>query len=315
MNTRTWLLADMGGTHTRCALLPPSGRLAGTKVFANRDFAGPIELFRDFLDGIPDESRPTSALLAVAAPVTGQQLRMVNLDWEIDSKALARAFGWARVQLMNDFAALAHALPALETEDLAPVGGGRPVAGAARVVLGPGTGLGTAALLEADGRCIALAGEGGHTTLPAATEEEARVIAFARALHGHCSAERLVSGPGLSLLHEALHGQAGVAPAQIAARADAGDAEAAASLEMLFQLLGTVASNLALVFDARGGVYIGGGIVPRHLERFAASGFRKRFSDKGRYRQRLEEIPTCVITAAQPALVGLARYARQQASG
>lgn len=303
----------MGGTHTRCALLDLAGRTTAPVVYENRAFPAPEALFTDYVRSLP--RRPDSALLAVAAPVSGNEANMVNIDWHVSGPRLCEQLGWQRVELVNDFVALAHALPALGPPDLHPAGGDRPAERAPRIVLGPGTGLGTAALVQCDGHELALAGEGGHTTLPAATEEEARVIAFARARHGHCSAERLLSGPGLSLLHEALHGQAGVAAADIAARAEAGDAAAGASLEMLFQLLGTLAGNLALLFDARGGVYIAGGIIPRHIARFTASGFRERFVDKGRYRNWLAAIPAWVITARHPALTGLARHAQRLGSG
>ena len=178
------------------------------------------------------------------------------------------------------------------------------------MVLGPGTGLGVASLLPLPGGWQALPGEGGHVTLAAEDEQEERIIGLARAHYGHCSAERLLSGPGLSFLHGALHGGARLAPETIGARFAAGDAAAAATFSVFFRLLGSVAGNLALTLGAFGGVYIGGGIVPRYTQAFAASEFRPRFEAKGRYRDYLRAIPTWLITATYPTLAGLAAFAR-----
>lgn len=308
------LLADIGGSRSRCALLH-DGKLLHRQDLANhehRDLAG---LLASYLaqGQLP---APSAALLAVAAPLpaaatAGASVRMTNIDWQFSAAALGEALGVGRVTLLNDFAAQAWAVPALGADALQPVGGGHAVPGAPRVVIGPGTGLGTAGLVEVDGRLAVVAAEGGHVTLPAADDIEARLVAQVRERHGHCSAERLVSGPGLALLHELLHGAPGGDAAAIASAADAGDTRAAESLERLFLLLGTVAADLALAFGARGGVYLAGGILPRHLQRFTQSGFRERFTAKGRYRDYLAAIPTSVITADAPGLLGLAEYARR----
>ena len=193
------------------------------------------------------------------------------------------------------------------------VGGGQAVDGAPKVVVGPGTGLGTAGLVRIAGRWHAITGEGGHVTMAPSNEREARIIALGRERFGHCSAERLISGAGLAFIYSALNGGPDLAPEEVGARIAAGEAAALEALDVFFQLLGTVASNLALTFAAFGGVYIGGGITPRYLEQFQASGFRQRFEDKGRYRPFLADIPTWVITADQPALRGLAAYAEANA--
>ena len=213
---------------------------------------------------------------------------------------------------LNDFAAQAYALPCLGPADLVQVGGGKAVPHAPMVVLGPGTGLGTAGLVHIDGRWRAITGEGGHVTLAPCNEREARLVALGRERFGHCSAERLVSGAGLLFVHGALHAGPALTPEEFGVRVATGEAAALETLDVFFQLLATVASNLALTFAAFGGVYIGGGITPRYVEQFVKSGFRTRFEDKGRYRQFLADIPTWVITADQPALRGLAAYAEAQ---
>jgi glucokinase len=162
-------------------------------------------------------------------------------------------------------------------------------------------------------RWHAITGEGGHVTMAPSDERESRIVALGRERFGHCSAERLVSGAGLAFVYGAISGEAGLAPDEVGARIQAGDATALESLEVFFRLLGTVASNLALTFAAFGGVYIGGGITPRYAAQFRTSGFRQRFEDKGRYRHFLADIPTWVITADYAALRGLAAFA--EASG
>jgi glucokinase len=165
-----------------------------------------------------------------------------------------------------------------------------------------------ASLVSVNGNWHAIPGEGGHVTLPAQDEPEEALIRMARERFGHCSAERLLSGSGLSFLHQALHG-GGLSAQTIGERFAAGDHRAAATLEVFFRLLGTVAGDVALTLGAFGGVYIGGGIVPRYAEAFRRSGFRQRFESKGRYQDYMRAIPTWVITAAYPALTGLLAFA------
>lgn len=307
-----WLVADIGGTNTRCALAAAGGTLSAMRRFRNRDYPGLEDLLAAYLGALIPAERPTEAVLAVAAPIRGDEIRMININWSFSISGLAKALSLRKVTPLNDFAALAYALPVLGSDDLRKVGEGAATEGAPKVVLGPGTGLGTAGLVRAGGRWLAITGEGGHMTMPASDEREARLIALGRERFGHCSAERLISGAGLEFLHEALHQQALTAD-EIGQRIDACEIAATDTLEVFFRLLGTVASNLALTFAAFGGVYIGGGITPRYAQQFAESGFRHRFEDKGRYRQYLAAIPTWVITVEQPTLRGLAAYAEANA--
>jgi len=308
----TTLVADVGGTNTRCALLDGDGRVGAVTTFRNAEYGGLAEVLAAFAGRAA--ARPVAAVLAIAAPIGGDEVSMINIGWRFSRAALAEALGLRRLVVMNDFAALAWALPCLGDAELVAVGGGAAAPGGARVVLGPGTGLGVATLVEGDAGLVAVPGEGGHVTLAAADEAEERVVGAMRARFGHCSAERLVSGPGLALLHAALHGGPALAPDDIGRAFLARDAAAAETFGMFFRLLGTVAANAALTVGATGGVYIGGGIVPRYAEAFAHSGFRARFEAKGRYRDFMAAIPTRVITAAHPALAGLAARARTGAA-
>ncbi len=299
------LIADIGGTNTRCAIVEQR-QPQRIIEYRNDDFGELPELLNAYLAQLPSGQRPESAAIAVAAPIRGQQVRMINRDWAFSVTDLKNDLGLKRVRLLNDFEALAHALPVLEERDLLQTGRGTVQPGKPKAVLGPGTGLGVAGLFPADEHWHAIAGEGGHVSLPASDEREAELIRDVHRRYGHCSAERLISGPGLTLLHSLLHGAAQTEPAAIGRLAEASDTQAVETLETMFRLLGTVAGDLALTFGAFGGVYIGGGIVPRHTGLFARSGFRERFENKGRYRDYLGTIPTFVITARNPTLTGLA---------
>lgn len=304
------LVADIGGTNSRCAVASAEFGIGEVATLRNADFPGLPQLLMGYLGTLPAGRRPEAGAFAVAAPISGDEVRMINIGWRFSRHELQRQLGLADLRCLNDFEALAWALPALQPDEVVAVGGGQPIPNACRAVLGPGTGLGVASLVSTGTGWLALAGEGGHVTLAAQDHEEERLIRAARERFGHCSAERLLSGPGLSFLHQSLHAEPGLSAEEIGRRANAGDAKAQATLEAFFRLLGTVAGNLALTVGAFGGVYIGGGIVPRYLEALRRSGFRARFEAKGRYQEFMRGIPTWVITAKYPALTGLVACAR-----
>jgi glucokinase len=302
-------IADIGGTNSRCAVGAESGVISNLTTFRNADFPDLQALLTGYLVSLPGTARPSAGALAIAAPIRGDGVQMINIAWRFSRPELQRQLGLTELHLLNDFAALAWALPALAATDVLQVGGGAPAADGLKVVLGPGTGLGVASLVRVEGRWQAIPGEGGHVTLAAQDEQEEMIIRRARERFGHCSAERLLSGSGLSFLHLALHGGDELTPAEIGRRLVAGDEPAARTFELFFRLLGTVAGNAALTVGAYGGVYIGGGIVPRYLEALRRSGFRERFEAKGRYRDYLRAIPTWAIISPYPVLTGLLAFA------
>jgi len=304
-----WLVADIGGTNTRCALAGPGGQVARVEAFRNRDFPGLEAVLAAYLGTLAPAERPGEAVLAIAAPIRGDEVRMSNINWTFSVQALAGRLSLERVTALNDFAAQAYALPVLKADDVVRVGSGTPVEGAPKVVIGPGTGLGTAGLVQVAGRWHAVTGEGGHVTMAPSDEQESRIVALGRERYGHCSAERLVSGAGLAFLYQAMHGGPEVSPDEVGARIKAREAEALDTLGVFFRFLATAASNLALTFAAFGGVYIGGGITPRYVPELQGSGFRARFEDKGRYRALLADIPVYVVTTEYAALRGLAAFA------
>lgn len=308
------LLADVGGTNTRCALQRPGGTPERIRLYRNDAFPALEAVVEAYLDAEKPAAPPRVAAIAVAAPVDREPLLLTNRRWRIDRERLGQLLGIASVHLMNDFAALALALPCLDARELVPIGRVQTPADHTRAVLGPGTGLGMAGLLRHGSGWIPVPGEGGHTTMPACDAFEMALIERLRQRHGgHVSAERVLSGPGLSALHEALAVERGLAapamsPEQVCAAAGAGDPLPAEALDVWLAMLGTVAGDLALWMGARGGVYLAGGILPRLAPHLAASRFRERFEDKGRYRTYLSAVPTLLITATTPALAGLAAY-------
>jgi glucokinase len=307
------LMADIGATTTRCALLDDKGQELAPEIFENADFTGLEGVLRIYLDHRRASDRPSRAALAVAAPIVGDEVQMTNIGWSFSQSALKQALNLKRLQLVNDFAAIAWALPQLTPADAVQIGGGESTARTTLAALGPGSGLGVSALVPASDGWAVMTGEGGHVSMPAATREEQDVIALLRdRFDGHCSAERVLSGPGLVNLYVALAELAGrghptVTPEDVTNLAKQGEPLARKTLAMFFAMLGTTAANVAVLTGARGGVYIAGGIVPRLVEQLRKSEFRARFEAKGRYRHYLAAIPTHVITAPLPAFRGL-RY-------
>jgi glucokinase len=307
------LVADIGGTNARFALLDVDGMPARVRVLecsAYPDIGAAIQAYLAMMGG----ARPVEAVIAIANPVTGDHVAMTNHHWSFSVKALQAELALDSLLVVNDFAALAMSLPFLGRDDVLQVGGEVAVSGEPIGVIGPGTGLGVAGLVKAGNTWHPLPGEGGHVTLPAANAFEADIISILRPHWGHVSAERILSGPGISSLRVAigtLQGEATepMSPAEITRRALAGEDPLCRKTIMVFcAMLGTVAGNLALTLGARGGVYLGGGILPRLGELFLESPFRARFEDKGRFTGYLASIPCYVIRAEQPALIGASHY-------
>ena len=304
-------MADIGATTTRCALIDDKGQEVAPETFENADFTGIVGVLRRYLEHRRAGDRPVRAALAVAAPILGDEVQMINIGWRFSQTELKQALELKRLTVVNDFAAVAWALPQLGEGDVARIGGGESVPRAVLATLGPGSGLGVAALVPAADGWAVMTGEGGHVSMPGATPDEDRVLALVRErFDGHCSAERILSGPGLVNLYVALaeiagRGRPTVTPADVTNLAKQGEPLARKTLATFFAMLGTVAANLALTTGALGGIYIAGGIVPRLVEQLRESDFRARFEDKGRYREYLAAIPTHVITAPLPAFRGL----------
>lgn len=309
-----WLVADIGGTNARFARVPEAeAEPESVQVLHCNDYPDPAEAIEAYLS-TTDGSRPRAAVLAVAAPVLGDRVAMTNNHWRFSIEELRRRLGLEKLRVLNDFTALALALPHLGPDGLRQVSAGRPAGRAPLALLGPGTGLGVSGLLPVgDHSWLPLAGEGGHVTLPAGNDREAAVISEIRRSYPHVSAERVLSGSGLVNLYRAVTQLDGVPaetvdPSTITRRALDDDCPLCRETLTLFcALLGTVAGDLVLTLGAHGGAYIGGGIVPRLGTFFDHSPFRRNFTAKGRYTDYLGRIPCHVITAPTPALLGTAR--------
>ena len=311
-DSRPGLIADIGGTNVRFALVDEAGGIHDAAQMKCADYDSPVAAARSYL-ALRPQARPAAAVFAVASPITGDRVAMTNHPWRFSIAESRDALGLDRFEVINDFAAVAHGLPAFTDEDKAIVNRGEPHDHAPIALMGPGTGLGVSALVPAGaGRWTVIAGEGGHATLPACDDREAGLISWLRERGGHVSAERLLSGPGLVAIHDALRAMMDLAPesvtpAELSRRAAQGEALAEDAYDLFFAMLGTVAGNVALVLGAKGGVVLAGGILPRVLPALLASRFMERFAAKGRFESYLRTIPVSVLTHPFPAFPGLAR--------
>lgn len=305
------LVADIGGTNARFGLIDDTG-IHDPRIFRCADFPSAQAAAEAYLDTVRPAERPRQGAFCIAGPVTGDVITPTNLPWGFSVETVRAALGFERLRVINDFTAVALSIPRLTDADRRQVGDGRPEPGAVIGVIGPGSGLGVSGLVPGPQGWTALSGEGGHTTMAPVSDRESAVLAQLRKTYDHVSAERVISGPGLVNLYEALsivdgRDPARLTPAEVTAKAlEGSEAHCVEAVEMFCAMLGTVAGNLALTLGARGGVYIAGGIVPKLGPVFVHSRFRKRFQEKGRLREYLAPIPTYVITHELPAFLGLA---------
>jgi glucokinase len=311
------LVGDIGGTNARFALVADgSGQPQQEQVMRCAEFVGLEQAIRHYL---ADHGNPRiqEAALDVATGITGDFVQLTNGPWGFSIEKTRRALALDRLNVINDFTALALSVPTLQPHELMQVGRGKPVAGTAIAVIGPGTGLGVSGLLPAGEGWIALQGEGGHTAFSPTTGREIEVLRWLMQRYEHVSTERVVSGMGLENLYQSLcaldHVTAHLlSPAQVTEAALTGnDAHCREALDMFCAILGAAAANLVVTLGARAGCYIGGGIVPRLGEYFARSPFRACFERKGRFSAYVAAVPTYVILLETPALRGLATLFQQ----
>lgn len=308
------LVADIGGTFARFSLAQ-GRRLVSETITYRCDSVDDVAELCSW--ALRDLRQPvTGAAIAVAGPVSGGHTRMTNLGWEIDATELAEALMLERVMLVNDFIALALALPSLSDEDLLPIGAStaqaQPESNAPRVVFGPGTGLGVAALLQHDGRLVPVASEGGHISFAPTTAFEQQVLQQAKLHFDRVSWERILSGPGLELIYQVSRQELGLPPTagsaeQIIDAARNGTCAAATSTVTCFAgLLGSFGGDLALLFHASGGVVICGGIASRLADVISQPYLYDRFRHKGRFAAWLDNVPLSILRSGNAALLGAA---------
>jgi glucokinase len=303
------LVGDVGGTHTRLALAGQTHD--GWRITGVEERGTVSDILAAVAAYVSNAGPVRAAAFSGAGPVLADgSIRLTNADVLLDPAALADAAGVERAVVVNDFGAIAESIPHLPAQSLvAWGGGGARVAGMPVAVLGPGTGLGTAIGTPAAGRWVVIAGDGGHADLAPVDDEELEAWQRLRSAHGRVSAETVLSGPGLERLYAAIAGGATLGAAEIDAAAWRGEPEAVRAHALFTRWLGRVAGNLALVADARGGVFLAGGILPRWAARFDVAAFRRAFEDKAPHSRWLAGIPTFLVTHPQPGLVGLAALA------
>ena len=312
------LIADIGGTNARFALTDPAAptpQLLHAQKLDNADFASLQHATEHYLSGVG--AQPRRAALALACPVNTDEIRLTNRAWSFNRHELRQSLGLEELLLLNDFGAVAWAVPALRVDERIALYGPAeaPLRGPVSV-LGPGTGFGVGLLVGSDAAgWQAVETEGGHVSFAPLGDEEQAIARWLSAQHGRTSYERVLSGNGLARIDAVLRGVAGAGgaappvvrdPAQVVAAALEGhDVAARRALARFCAILGSVAGDVALVHGART-VMVAGGIVPRFVPFLRSSAFRERFLAKGRFAAYLESVSIQVVAHPHPGLLGAA---------
>ena len=309
------VVADIGATNARFALAHPEG-IASQRVYSSRESGSGLELVARYLAEV-EVAPPVALCVALAGPVKGGSASLTNTEIGFSVAELEARFG-GPARLINDFAAIASAVPGLATSGLVGIGHNTdavpldPGGPGVKALIGPGTGLGMSMLLPDDGRWLVMPSQGGHCDLAATDPLESEVLAILRLEGDQVPWEACLSGPGVVRLYQAVCRVWGAqpdhtSPEQVSAGAAAGDPVCHQTLEMFWGMLGCAAGNLALMSCARGGVLIGGGIVPKLLDQLRPAHFRRRFEERGALQDFVRDIPTAVIVDPDVGLKGAAR--------
>jgi glucokinase len=307
------LVADIGGSKSRFGLANSTGWPERIVVVENDTVADLETALAHYLK--ETGAHPHAAVLAIAGPIQGEEIALTNRAWRFRRADFAARFGLSQLHIVNDFEALAWALPRLTAAHVRSLGQGSPEREGIKLVLGPGTGLGVAALLPADGRWHVVASEGGHASFGPGAAHEDEAFARLRAQHGTLSAEMVLSGPGLLRLARALHPERGYRdPETVVAEAKRGEPAALGITRLFVRLLGRYAGDLALTFKAVGGVYITGGVASGLGPLLDDPGFRAAFEAHPPYADLLGRIPTLLITSEQPGLIGCGTLVQMHAA-
>ncbi len=319
-------VADVGGTSARFLCAPISRPLTEPLeplVLRCADYGSFDALLTDALEQLELRCEVSAGVFAVAGPVTGGTIPMVNVPWVVEQGRCAEALGTPRCVLVNDFEAIAHLVASALEGHLEAVGGGAAVAGGTRVVLGPGTGLGVAAVTYAasGGAAHVISGEGGNVGFAPGDALESDLAATLRRRSGRVFLEQVLSGSGFQTLYawvrtgRLVGAGEGPSSAEIVARAREGEADARATVDRFLGCLGAHAGDLALTFGARGGVMLTGGLCDALRWRLNDSPFRERFEAKGRHRSFVSLIPTSWISCSYPGLRGAFAHAVAMTGG
>jgi len=312
------LIGDIGGTYARFALVQDAETVVTFPIVETSGY-GTVEAAIEDTVLTGQAGPPQSAILAVAGPIADDRVKLTNCSWVVDPVAIMTRFGPAEVILLNDFEALSLSLPDLGANDSEAIGDGRAETRATRVVLGPGTGLGAGALVPVGDAWLPIAGEGGHIDLAPVSSRDHAIWPYLQRKHGRVSGETLLCGAGLVRLYDGICASDGstptlTSPADIVAMGLSGDdAQAVETLSLFATHLGRFAGNIALMFMARGGIYLAGGVSTRIAPVLREGGFRDAFLDKAPHRALMERMATAIITREGAALAGLGAFARRPA--
>lgn len=319
------LAADVGGTKTTLALYRAGGRVrapAHSATLPSADFESLEKLIRSFLGGVGDPPVGRVAI-GVAGPVIGGRARVTNLPWLVDGDELRKSLDAESVTLLNDLAAMAHALPTLEADQLAMIQEGDPEPDGAHAVVAPGTGLGMASIVRSRSEPVVVPSEAGHCSFSPIDDRQSELLAYLRERHDHVSFEQVCSG-GLGVpnlyrflrdsgrcaeprwLAEALERADDPTAAIFEAAAEGGCEICAETVALFLEILGVASANLVLTVLATGGLFLGGGMLPRIIDTIRASGFLRAFTSKGRFSDLLGRVPVHVITDPRASLWGAA---------
>lgn len=305
---------DIGGTHTRFAIAALNDgdvSLGPETVLKTGDFAGLAEAWRAYAGG---RSLPDGAAIAIAGPVDASEIRLTNNRWILRPDTLAGELGIGRVHIVNDFAAVAHAVPVCRNALRHVCGPDLPLPREGVIsIVGPGTGLGVAILNRTAAGDQVIASEGGHIGFAPRDDVDDRILGRLRARHGRVSVERVLRGAGLAEIHAVLTGE-DADDRDLWRRALAGESKLAESLDRYCGLLGAAAGDLALAHGAEA-VVIAGGLGLRLAEHLPASPFAFGIAYKGRFSSRMAQLPVKLITHPQPGLLGAAAAFQGQYAG
>lgn len=316
------LVADIGGTHARFAIASSiKNNLHHSDLILDHQHTYQVAQFSslslallDYLNKIPEQWRPSDAIIAVASAVTSDQIDFTNSQWSFSISALKKELRLNRLEVINDFAAVAWALPSLKDDDLETIG--TPLFFDAQqpgvyAALGPGTGLGVAALKIENKQSIVLETEGGHISFAPRTDDEIKILQFLLNDYERVSYERLLCGSGLLNLYRARSDLMQLpatllTPEAVSSAAHQGNRAASAAANDFCSILGAFAGDTALMYGAWQGVYLSGGLLPHLMDEKGKLLFRAAFEDKGRFSSLLVKTPTCIIKRTDIGKLGAA---------
>jgi len=318
MSSMINLIADIGGTNLRVGTTDINGNIENLKLYQCNQFSGLAEIIQDYLSSFDTEGAVINACFAIACPVDNDLTSMTNLPWEFSQRELKATLNLSTMYFINDYTAIAHAVPLLNNEQKVQLGTGDVVPNKPISICGPGTGLGVANVVNVNNQWVSLGGEGGHVDFAPIDDTEIQILNFLLTKYEHVSYEQLLSGLGLQQIYQALMSIKGRAPEafeakDITQKAINNECDVCKeTLDKFCEILGSFAGNLSLTLASFGGVYIAGGIVPRFIDYIKNSNFRSCFEAKGRFESFNQAIPTFVITEPQPGLIGASAFLCQQ---